>query len=278
MLRAALVSLLLLVPAAQDGQGVILFKDGRRFYGEIEAGQGYVTVNRPSGQDGQWHVPLADILFFSETSIVIPQEYLGGSDYKPEDIAILEWDKEYSRLEGEMRKVIGRTRQAVASRQKKRQDLLLSNERFASQTLNFTVQPPRGWKIEKAEDRGLVMFIGPKRPDVPVQPRIHMISAKAPRGPFVELYSSYIEDLREMHGEKMSFADLGAESFVDQDQWQGSSLVKKGEVTTKAWRFLVKKKNKDWLYLLVLYTDPTEEDRNLEIFKYWKDSLSLKAP
>jgi hypothetical protein len=277
MLRAALVSLLLLVPLPQEDQGVILFKDGRRVYGNIETAPGYVTVNRPFGQEGQWHISLDDILYFSETSTIIPQEYLGGSDYQPEDIELLEWDKEYRRLEKEMKKVIGRTRQAAASRERKRQDLLLSSETFSSRRLSFSVRPPRGWQIQKEEDRGLVMFIGPKRTEIPVQPRIHMISTQAPEGTFEELYTSYVEDLKEYHGDKMSFADLGAESFVDQDQWQGSSLVKKGETTTYSLRNLVKMKNRGWLYLLVLYTDTQDEDRNLEIFRYWKDSLSLKA-
>ncbi len=277
-LLLCLLTLALLGASAQGGPGVVLFKNGYRYYGDVEDMGDGITIIRPHGLEGSWYVPKSDIKYFSSDSNEIPEEFLGGTVVRKEDIERSQFVLEYKRLEKEMSTVIGKTKARIAARERRRGDQLLKEKEYKNTRLNFGVRPPRGWKIVDPSGENYVMFIGPKHPDSPYQPRIHVVSHPAPKADFDELTSSYVKDLRAYHGDSLkSFLDLGTKEFVDQDQWTGSLVISHGDLTIKSRRFLVRHRRNGRVYLLSVYTDPDSDTRNLEIFTYWMNSLTLNV-
>lgn len=266
----AIVAVVLITGLQVPKVGVVLLKNGDRIVGQIQVVENGVIVVNPQGLLGKQFIRKSEIRFCNPESTEIPPEVLGEGEWTPQDEERDLWQEEYERIEQELAPVIGITKQKLA-KVKKKEDELLRKREFRSDALAFRARPPKGWRTDVQGN--LVMFIGPTLGDL--EPRIHVLSIRLPEEvPFEELVQLYRDDLNEFHGDAVkSTLELDIRETVEQKQWASSFTVDRGGFKTKTRRFLVKKGSR--VFLLALYTEEKDDERNYEIFRYWKNTFVI---
>ncbi|MCZ6601400.1 MAG: hypothetical protein O6952_00175 [Planctomycetota bacterium] len=274
MIRIGLIGLfvpvfLLLIAAAQQQQGVVLMKNGNRVIGIIEQHDWGVRVKNPFGLSGTHDIKKEEIFYVNTKGTSVPRDVLEKGDWTPEDKAREDYIKQYERVSKSLEDVIGITRKKLAQIRKQEDRVLLAQE-YRNDALGFKARPPLGWR--RVEDGNLVRFIGPMRIGSP--PRIHVISMKAPDIPFKDLVYAYTKDLKDYHGESAkSWLQFDPVSKSDRDQWAVTFMVEKGDLRIKTRRYIVRKGGR--VFLLVLYTDPREDDKNFDLFAHWRRNFVI---
>ena len=265
MIRIGLLApvFLILMAAAQKQQGVVLMKNGHRVIGIIEQHDWGVRVKNPFGLSGTHEIKKEEYVYVNLKDTSIPREVLEKGDWTPEDRARDEFIEEYRRVGESLKEVIGITRKKLAQI-RKQEDLVLLPQEYRNEALGFKARRPLGWRRE--EDGNLVRFIGPMRIGTP--PRIHVVSMKAPDISFEELVSAYTKDLKDYHKESAkAWFPWDPVSKSDREQWAVTFTVQKGDLTIRTRRFVVQKGKR--VFLLVLYTDPREVEKNYDLFAHW---------
>ena len=267
--RWGLPLLLLLQTAPPRGYGVVLLHDGHRIHGEIEVQDSMIVIHQPYGLNGIHRIPKAECRFWNTEGTEIPEEILADGEWTPEDKARAEYEEEYRRVEEDLDRSIGITRQKMA-KDRTQEDKLLQKIVYRNDSLKFKVHPPRSWR--KEEDGYLVQFIGPMRVGTP--PRIHVVSMPAPKVPFREVVEVYRKSLEKTYGDSAKlWLDFEIVEKTDRKQWALNVTVEKGEAKIKTRRFLVEKEGR--VFLLVLYSDDREDERNNEIFRCWRNDFVI---
>ncbi|MCZ6692115.1 MAG: hypothetical protein O7H41_21220 [Planctomycetota bacterium] len=260
---------LLLMAAAPQQQGVVLMKNGHRVIGIIEQHDWGVRVKNPFGLSGTHDIKKEEIVYVNPKGTSVPTEVLEKGDWTPEDRDREEFIKQYRRISKSLEDVIGITRKKLAQIKKQEDQVLLTKE-YRNVPLRFKARPPLGWR--KEEDGNLVRFVGPMRIGTP--PRIHVVSMKAPDISFAELISAYTKDLKDYHKESAkSWLEFDPVSKTDREQWAVTFMVEQGDLRIKTRRYIVKKGGR--LFLLILYTDPREDEKNFDLFAHWRRNFVI---